>query len=226
MLHGHSQPGIAGSELTRLLAALAEHPQPTAVPAFSERLGQWLGWTGAISLSSALQATIQPPSRGASGAAGVPEPEADLDRVHAGLAAQVAEGPPEAGDPGPADFAPYRNHCRLLQQAMQEDVGALRQRMRAALLARACPELARLAAIDAVMDQALAPYERSLLGLVPLRLQAHFERLRSAAGIDGPWISTFRDDMARVMRAELAHRLLPVRGLLAAFRAPRETLPT
>ena len=56
--------------------------------------------------------------------------------------------------------------------------------------------------------------ERSLLGLVPLRLQAHFERLQRVADDgDTRWTETFRADMDRVLRAELAHRLLPARAL-------------
>src|SRR5688572_15571998 len=206
MLLGPSHPGVAGSELCRLLAALADHPPPAVRPAFAERVGQWLGWVGAISLSSALNVseaatptTTGPAAQGRAAAAHA----ADVDHVRAALAAKIAAGPDD-GDPSPTDFRPYHQHCLALQQAMQEAIAALRQRLRAALLARRCPALARVAAIDAVMDQSLAPHERSLLGLVPLRLQTHFDRLRrSATGDDGAWINNFRDDMARLLQAEL-----------------------
>ena len=225
MLHGPSHPGVAGSELTRLLAALADHPPATVSPAFAERLGQWLGWIGAISLSSALNVPEPMPAAGAGARDGVRAAHgADVDRVRVGLAAKIAAGPDE-GDPSPTDFRPYQHHCLALQQAMQEAIAALRQRLRGALLARRCSALARLAAIDAVMDQTLAPQERSLLGLVPLRLQAHFDRLRRSA-TDGAWIHNFHDDMACLLQAELAHRLLPVSGLLEALRAPQQTSST
>jgi hypothetical protein len=82
---------------------------------------------------------------------------------------------------------------------------------------------ARLAGIDAVLDQALATQERSLLGLVPLRLQAHFERLqRDASAAGRPW-HAFRDDRDRVLQAELAHRLLPAQGLLDTLRTKEPT---
>jgi hypothetical protein len=100
---------------------------------------------------------------------------------------------------------------------MQEAVGALRQRLRDALSQRS-PQGARLAAIDAAMDLALATHERSLLGLVPLRLQSHFNRLSHAADENSHWPRDFRQDMDHVLRAELAHRLLPARGLLDTLR--------
>jgi hypothetical protein len=100
---------------------------------------------------------------------------------------------------------------------MEGAIGALRQRLRDALSRRSLA-LARLAAIDAVMDHTLAARERGLLGLVLLRLQSHFEQLqRAAQGDTTAWTGTFRDDMDRVLRAELAHRLLPAQGLLDAL---------
>jgi hypothetical protein len=222
MFIGSYSPGVAGSELILLLASLAdEMPPQIARAAFADRLGHWLGWTGAIALSSALavSATATPP---VAATGGPDREEADFVRVRAALAASIAAGPREPAS-DPADFTPFRRHCHDRQRAMETAVGALRQRLRDAL-ARRAPALARLAAIDAVMDQALAAQERSLLGLVPLRLQSHFERLRRAAqtereGPDGSgWHTAFRADMARVLQAELAHRLLPARGLLDTLR--------
>jgi Protein of unknown function (DUF3348) len=225
MLHGSPHPGVAGSELIRLLARLADVPPVDARPAFAERLGHWLSWTGAITLSATLNAG---PPASASGRACVPgAEEADFERVREVLAASIAAGPGD-GASSPTDFGPHRRHCLAQQQAMQEAVGALRQRLRDAL-SRQSAAGARLAAIDAVMDQTLAAPERSLLGLVPLRLQAHFERLqRAAADPTNPagadrWPALFRDDMHRLLRAELAHRLLPAQGLLDTLRTPPTT---
>ena len=215
MLHGSPSPGVAGSELTSILARLADMPPAHSHPAFAERLGQWLSWTGAIALSAALNTAPAVPAR-VRGAGGE---EADFQRVRAALEASIAAGPDEPAS-SPTDFGPCRRHCSALQQAMQDAVGALRQRLRDAL-SRRSPRGARLAAIDAVMDQTLAAHERHLLGLVPLRLQAHFERLQRTAGADTtPWPQTFRDDMAGLLRAELAHRLLPAQGLLDTLRTP------
>jgi len=215
MLHGSPSPGVAGSELTRLLARLADAPPADSRPAFAERLGHWLSWTGAISLSAALDAGPATSERGRT--RGVGAEEAEFQRVRAALEASIAAGAREE-PPHPTDFGPYRRHCIAQQQLMQEAVGALRQRLRETL-SRRSPALARLAAIDGVMDQTLAAQERSLLGLVPLRLQAHFERLQRADG-DAGWPKAFRDDMNRLLRAELAHRLLPAQGLLDTLREP------
>ncbi len=219
MLYGSPRPGVAGSELTRLLARLAGAPPTDTRPAFAERLGHWLGWTDAASLSEALNAT--PPASAFNQAPGGCAEEADFRRVRTALEAAIDAGPREPAS-SPTDFGPQRRHCIAQQQAMQDAVGALRQRLREAL-SRHSPTQARLAAIDAVMDRTLAAHERSLLGLVPLRLQTHFEQLRRNAIDDPSWPETFRTDMDRVLRAELAHRLLPAQGLLDALRTHTPT---
>lgn len=218
MLHGSTHPGVAGSELTRLLARLAEVPPDPSRAVFAERLGHWLGWADAIALSSALGADAPQRAPGRSGG-----DEADFQQVRAALLAANAARPRDT-DASPTDFGPYRRHCIARQQAMQDAVGALRQRLRDAL-ARRSADLARLAALDEVMDRALAPRERSLLGLVPLRLQAHFERLHRAAGggDPAPWLETFQHDMNHVLQAELAHRLLPAHGLLESIKTQTPT---
>ena len=230
MLHGTSPPGVAGSELTRLLALVGNRPAddvpdglPQAPrPAFADRLGHWLGWTGAISLSAALDAAPAAPTAPAAPAAPVaarPGPmgaeEADFQRVRAGRVAAIAAGPSEPAS-SPTDFGPYRRHCHAQQQAMQQAVGALRQRLRVALSQRSGSG-AQLAALDAVLDPALAAHERQLLGLVPLRLQAHFDHLQQADDAHPGWRREFEQDLARVLTAELDHRLLPARGLLDAL---------
>jgi len=217
MLHGSSSPGVVGSELTRLLARLAGVPPTHTGLAFAERLGHWLSWSDAISLSAALNAG--PPESGPGRSHGPGGEEADFQRVRAALEASIAAGTRESAS-SPTDFGPHRRHCIAQQQAMQGAIGALRQRLRDAL-SRHSPALARLAAIDAVMDQTLAAHERSLLGLVPLRLEAHFERVQRARGIDTDWLETFHDDMDLVLRAELGHRLLPAQGLLDTLRTHR-----
>jgi hypothetical protein len=221
MLHGSSSPGLAGSELTRLLARLADAPPVDGRPAFAERLGHWLGWTGAISLSATLSAGPVAPAPALAGRR--TSEEADFQRVVSALAASLADLGRENAS-SPTDFGPYRRHCVARQQAMQEAIGALRQRLRDAL-SRRSSALARLAAIDQVMDENLAAQERSLLGLVPLRLQAHFERLHRAADDagDARWLDIFREDMDRVLRAELAHRLLPAQALLDTLQSTETT---
>jgi len=218
MLHGSPHPGVAGSELTRLLARLAGAAPTRGPVAFAERLGCWIGWSDAISLSAALSAA--PSEFGSSRSRRAGAEEADFQRVRAALEASIAAGPRENAS-SPTDFGPHRRHCIDLQQAMHDAIGALRQRLRDALAHRS-PALARLAAIDAVLDRTLATHERGLLGLVPLRLQAHFERLQRGAGDDIAWLASFREDMHLVLSAELEHRLLPTQGLLDTLRTHRQ----
>ena len=219
MLHGSHHPGVAGSELTRLLARLAGTSPTRTGLVFAERLGHWLSWSDAISLSTALNAITPATSSGRSRRSD--DVEADFQRVRATLAASIATGSREAAS-SPTDFGPHRRHCLAQQQAMHDAVGALRQRLRDALAQRS-PALARLAAIDVAMDSTIAVRERGLLALVPLRLQSHFERLQHNAGGDVDWTPTFRDDMTLVLQAELDHRLLPARGLLDTLLLHRTT---
>jgi hypothetical protein len=104
---------------------------------------------------------------------------------------------------------------------MEERIEPLRQRLRTQLAA-ASPDGARLAAVDAVMEQVLAQREQLLLhGISTQRLEKRFQSLRPP-GDDvaaGPWLDTFRQDMHAVLLAELEPRLQPVEGLLAALRS-------
>ncbi|MCY1535735.1 hypothetical protein D9M68_711530 [compost metagenome] len=141
-----------------------------------------------------------------------------------------------------ADYANFRQRYLSLQHTMETSVGNLRSRLRGMVAARN-GEWTRLAVVDAIMDRALLPKERALLGAIPKLLQSHFQRLRQAeaaalaeaeaameeAGAEGPaapapiasgaWLDTFRKDMRSVLLAELDVRLQPVEGLLAALRA-------
>ena len=229
-MHGYA-PGAAGPELAPLLARLGDGLPADGRPDFAERLGDWLGWAGAISLATALNAA---PAAGR--AAG--DAEADFRRVQREQDAAIAAGPVDDGGASPDDFGPFRRHCLERQQAMHDAVAALRRRLRDALRATGSPRLARLAAVDAALDDGLAAAERRLLGAVPQRLETRFERLRRAAAetapetvpetrratgpdaLPGPaadWRRAFRDELDLVLRAELAHRLLPARALLDAL---------
>jgi hypothetical protein len=210
MLHGAPRPGVAGSELTRLLARLSDSDPIRASPASLERMGHWIGWTGAIAISTALSAPAV--ARDGPDLDAACREAADVRQVQAALQASIMAGP-QTDASRPTDFAPYRHHCHLQQQAMRDRVGMLRQRLRDALT-RQSSELARLAIIDAAMDQALAARERSLLTLVPLRLQAHFERLQRAGPVEAPTLQVFRQGLQQTLCAELSHHLLPVQGLL------------
>jgi hypothetical protein len=145
-------------------------------------------------------------------------------RARTALANAIAEDGTAAAA---ADFAPFRRRYLALQQAMEAGIGPLRGRLRALLAARS-PAMARLAAVDVVMEQVLAAREHSLLASVPALLEKHFTRLRQASpetvgepGSEaeaGEWLHVFRKDMKNVLLAELDFRFQPIEGLLEALR--------
>lgn len=221
---------------------------PPAPPSFVEGLARWLDWTTAIPLSAALNGPLNPPPPGRGGTAATAE--AEFDRVRAALARAIdAVGAPavaersRGGRPSPApvaagddgDFAPHRRRYTELQQTMEAAVAALRATLRDAA-ARQSPALARLAALDAVMAEVLGEREQALLAMMPSLLQRHFDRLlagpapalATAASPASPpprppaaaALAAFRQDMQRLLRAELELRLEPVQGLLDALRSP------
>ena len=224
------------SALVRQLTRLAGVDAPAPRQGFAETLGQWLGWTDAISLSGALNT----PPAGTPGPVSVRKAAEEVERIKAGLARAIAEAcaapsqpartarrPAEPAPEVPIDYASYRQRYQSMQQAMEERIEPLRQRLRAQL-AGTSPDGARLAAVDAVMEQVLAQREQLLLhGISTQRLEKRFESLKPQ-GEDiaaGPWLETFRQDMHAVLLAELDTRLQPVEGLLAALRCAAPASP-
>jgi hypothetical protein len=229
-----TRTAFTGSALTRLLARLADIDVPESRRAFADRLSHWLGWTDAISLSGVLNGSPAVVPAGLSAARGTSEQD-ECARLRGVLAKAIADDSAllaaekeQPGNPGkPADFSPYRRRYVARQQTMEMAIGPLRERLRASLAARS-PAMAQLAAVDAVMEQALSAQEYRLLATVPGLLEKHFRRLRQAhqALPDEPeggapqvaWQDVFRKDMQAVLLAELDIRLEPVEGLLEALR--------
>jgi hypothetical protein len=124
------------------------------------------------------------------------------------------------------DFAPHRRRYLASQQAMETQIAPLRERLRARLAARS-PAMARLAAVDAVLANALAAEEQRLLATVPGLLEKHFRRLCQAESTapdlpdgnlrPGRWLEAFGKDMQAVLLAELDLRFQPLEGLLEAL---------
>jgi hypothetical protein len=242
MVQAPQRTAFSGPALIRLLARLTDVDVPESRQSLSDRLSQWLGWTDAIALSTALNGNPHAVSSGARAFGSVEENE--CARVRTSLANAIVDdsaaglrAPAQAhsqGVPGNAevDYPVFRQRYLSLQQTMETGIGNLRGRLREMLSARS-PGMARLAAVDAVMERALSPRERSLLATVPVLLERHFERLRqaeqqtlvdaqasgdAATVTTGAWLDVFRKDMQSVLLAELDIRLQPVEGLLAALR--------
>ncbi|HHL4078243.1 DUF3348 domain-containing protein [Burkholderia sola] len=185
MVQASPRPALSGPTLVRLLARLADADVAESRQTLSDRLSQWLGWTDAITLSSALNAS---PPGVAAGVRGY-DAERDCARVRHDLAQAITatnrqrarrrpgDLPPPAADT--ADFADFRQRYLTLQQDMETAIGQLRGRLRVALAARSSG-MARLATLDTIMERVLGARERSLLSAVPALLGTRFARLRDA----------------------------------------------
>ncbi|MBT2326180.1 DUF3348 domain-containing protein [Variovorax paradoxus] len=206
---------FTGSALTRLLARLTGIDVRESRQGTEDRLSQWLGWADAISLSAALDGSPATAPSGARAAGGAEDRE--CIRVRTALVNAIVEGSADTA----ADFTPYRRRYLARQQAMEAGIGPLRGHLRAKLVARS-PAMARLAAVDVVMEQVLDPHARSLLSTVPVLLEKHFERLRQSGQAgpapEGAWLDVFRKDIRDVLLAELDFRFQPIEGLLEALR--------
>ncbi|RKE37578.1 uncharacterized protein DUF3348 [Paraburkholderia sp. BL23I1N1] len=193
MVQVPQRTAFSGPALIRILARLTDVDVPESSQSLSDRLSQWLGWTDAIALSSALN--NNPPAVAAGARAFSDAEERECARVRTSLANAIAgdsvltaarrRGPAAhtlaqgAPTDAPVDYAVFRQRYLSIQQTMETGIGTLRGRLRAMLAART-PAMARLAVVDAVMERALSERERSLLAAVPGLLAGHFERLRQA----------------------------------------------
>ncbi|MDO5289615.1 MAG: DUF3348 family protein [Pseudomonadota bacterium] len=246
--------GFTDAALVRLLARLGLAAAPAAPAGFAQRLGAWLRWTDAPPLYAALHEPLAVPPLTDDEDASPPSAEADCRSVHALLLHAIThEAPwqqprapvrPRAGSgwlPAartaalpPLDWPAYRRYSLAQQQAMEDRIAALRARLRRALQLRS-PALARLAALDEVMQRMLTePEQRQLAALTTvleqryLHWQAQADALVHAAhaadipaATDRPaWQTHFEQELHAVLLAELDLRWQPIHGLLAALRAP------
>lgn len=254
------------TSLIRFLSGLDSATDVADAPqTLAERLSLWMGWTDAIALSAALNpATAAPPGKaGKAGMGAAPGLAAAVQRLvdgNARMRLQLAQNiqcdallavkpvatgsaptrprtpPPDLSEVG--DFAPFRRQYQAHQRAMETAIAPLRAQLRAALTG-GTPAQARLAALDAVLEQALETRERQLLATVPSWLEKHFGRLRqrhlaqapavvpeaATATHAPPWWPRCGPDLQTVLMAELDLRCLPLQGLLAAAN-PTPTNPT
>ncbi|MHA6881589.1 DUF3348 domain-containing protein [Ralstonia pseudosolanacearum] len=244
MAQAPRRTALSGPTLVRLLARLAQIDVPESGQSLSDRLSRWLGWTDAIALSTALSQSppaiaLDAPSAGKDAASLCARVRTALAQAIAGTGeAHGRRGAPAqvpsrgASMDATADYADFRQRYLALQQTMQMEIADLRARLRRMLSAQT-PDMARLAVLDASLEQALDAQERNLLARVPTLLGTHFERLRNAerqrladahapqnvaSAPPGAWVDVFRRDMQSVLLAELDIRFQPVEGLLAALR--------
>lgn len=242
MARGSPRTSFDSSRLIRALSDLVSTDAAPPRQSFADRLGQWLDFADAIALFSALNGSTD--AAGGPATTEHPAPGDEFARVRGALLdsintdglltpgkARIRLPAPawHASTPGAADYLPYHRYYLAHQRDMGAAIAPLRASVRAGLAQRA-PALRQLAALDGVLDQALAPRERSLLANVPQLLGRRFEQLhqahRSALSTPddparwlqpGAWLHTFCQDMRAVLLAELELRLQPVAGLLDAL---------
>ncbi|MCM8565805.1 DUF3348 family protein [Thauera linaloolentis] len=246
--------------LVRALAGLAVADAGEPKQSFAERLGAWLDFKDALALYSALNSSAAAPAAdvraGASAAAALRSEwlrtrgrlaeriataeggtrDAEQDGPSPALAwpAALAEAAADAlADPAAPDFLPLHRYYLAQQRSLAAGIAPLRARTRAAMAGQSAA-LKQLAALDAVMEQALSAREASLLAQVPVLLGQRFGRLSGAHGGEaggarepghGPgqwmqadgWPARFCTEMQHVLLAELDLRLMPVAGLVAAL---------
>lgn len=192
-------------------AGLEEGDRSTSHPVAQEVAGDAID---VVELAAADYTQVRQALEQAIGAAvAPPAPVSSMQRR------QLRGGPKPMAD---VDFPSYRRRYSLLQQKMEDSITALRGRLRA-LVAVQSPEMARLAAVDVAMEQALMEQELRLLAGIPGLLEDRFGHLLREGQVQapvepGPWLDAFRDDMRSVLLAELELRLQPVEGLLSAIR--------
>lgn len=223
----HRTP-VAGPAFIRLLSGLMDGGIALSSPDLSDRLSQWVDWTRAVALSRALDGRL--PAAPEDAAVFDAAEDADCARSRATLLASVQQDDAlERAVAEGAAFPVFGQRYQAQQRAMMAATGRLRGRLRDMLAARS-PAMARLAEIDAVMEQTLSPRENALLAGIPTLLAAHFQRLQDAAEpapvaepapappLVSAWRTAFRIDMQNVAMAELDVRFQPIEGLLAALR--------
>ena len=191
MTQGVSRTRFNSAGLVRILAELAVADVADSKQTFAERLGEWLDLKDALALYSALNSAAGHSPPGAPPAAALRK---RLAQVRGELAAAVAAAGtaqpgganlalptplPNAAPESAADFAPFHRYYLAHQRAMAAAVGPLRASARAVLSGQSAA-LRQLAALDAVLDQALAAREASLLATVPVLLGKRFAQLYEA----------------------------------------------
>lgn len=212
---------FSSSRLVRLVGGWTPTPPPTGMD-FAERLGLWLNAFDAIKLQAAQQAPPAPAGAAAS-AFRLQALRADLServqRVRAALAHAIAQDPVALSGADPLDpgHAPFQRRHAQLQRHMEQMLGPLREQARQSL-AQASPRLKRLASLDALMQQALAVREQSLLATLPALLAQRFALAQRETALPAAQrLQAFGEEWRLALLAELDLRLEPLSGLLAAL---------
>jgi hypothetical protein len=188
-----TRPNFHSSTLLRCLAELAMTESADSGAGFAEKLGTWIHFTDAITLSAvhgeglAARPDAVPGMQVSMHAAA----HAEFERTQSNLSnAIIRNCTPNAVKtriplPAPETVLPldlgavytaYRRFYEAHQRDMEMGIQPLRVNVRDAL-ANASPRLRKLADLDATLERILRERERKLLAKVPLLLKQRFEHL-------------------------------------------------
>lgn len=236
------------SKLIRCLADLSLVDTVAPGNAFAEQLGLWVHFADAIALSAVHSDSIANLPRIQSEAKSVVRTaaSAEFDRIQSLLINSIVKscsansGKAHIRLPEPqlelpmniaTAYAPYRRFYEAHQRDMEMSIQPLRVNVRAAL-AKASPNLRKLADLDAAFEKILRERESKLLSKVPVLLKKRFEQLfkehqqklvdtqqaDNPAGWTqtGAWLTRFCNDLQMLLLAEVELRLQPSMGLIEA----------
>jgi hypothetical protein len=229
MTRAVARTNFHSSKLFRCLADLAIVDTVEPGSEFAEKLGQWIHFADAITLSAvhndsiASAPRIQPEARSAASAAGV-----EFGRIQAALVNSIMKScSPTSGKthiqlPTPqlelpmnlvAAYAPYRRFYEAHQRDMELSIQPLRRNVREAL-AKVSPRLKKLADLDATLENILRDRERQLLAKVPVLLKKRFEQL----------FKTHQQKLADTQQADNPAGWMQAGGWLARFCSDMQML--
>jgi hypothetical protein len=225
------------SKLIRCLAELGMADASGVGNAFAEKLGLWIHFTDAITLSAVHSDSVtnspkvSRPAQHDGQTAVRTKVGADLERIQALLTNSVLK----SCSPGsvkshiklpepilelpldlPASFAPYRRFYEAHQRDMDANIQPLRINVREAL-AKTSPRLRKLAELDATLETILRDREIKLLAKMPVLLKKRFEHL-------------FREHQQKLADAQVAEQTdnpagwMQTGGWLARFRGELQML--
>ena len=231
------------SQLIRTLADLAVIETTGPAAAFGEKLGLWIDFADAITLTgvlntntldaySAVQAQVGPSvadvfakTRAGLEGAITKSSAPNTGRTRAELSLPALDGPLD----DPKVYAPLRRYHLAHQRDMENNVRSLRAKVRDGVAA-AAPQLQQLVALDAAYEGILVEREARLLATLPSLMEKRFNQLRKAylqtQPADekpaqwmkpGAWLARFCTELQTVLLAELDLRLQPAVGLLEAL---------
>ncbi|MCX2972525.1 DUF3348 family protein [Halieaceae bacterium IMCC8485] len=233
------QVSLGSSRLVRFLTDLSVSDTQVSHRQFTERLGQLIDFSDSINLSAAHARSLNAIDEDAeSFREGITSEflRARSTIVRAAMRSFVlGSGPtrikwPRAETPpqGPnSATAAYLKFYQLQQADVDTKIRGLHLRTRQAI-ASLSPNLARICAIDAALNDALATHARRYLSAVPNLLMRRLEHLytefeetvQSGAEREESWIETrerYRRESQGLLLAEIEARLLPSLGLIEAL---------